>query len=236
MIGQKRPAKISKPPHIVNNGLLTQYFISQITHQENIPNSPSPHELGLTLQNNTFIRLWPSSVMFFQSIILTWYTIYSRLRLIESHRSEDILPRLNGNPINRKYFVLASMCESYSMSQNATCRKTRHVAKRDMSQNTTCRKTRHVAKRDMSQNTTCRKTRHVAKHDMSQNTTCRKTRHVAKHDMSQNATCRKTRHVAKHDMSQNATCRKARHVAKRDMSQNTTPQLMVESHNLCLIS
>ena len=30
------------------------------------------------------------------------------------HRTEDILPRLSGEPINRKYFVLASMCESYS--------------------------------------------------------------------------------------------------------------------------
>ena len=40
---------------------------------------------------------------------------YSRLRLIGSHRSEDILPRLKAeNPINRNYFVLASMCESYS--------------------------------------------------------------------------------------------------------------------------
>ena len=37
---------------------------------------------------------------------------YSRLRLIGSHRSEDILPRLR-DPINRKY-VLAYMNESYS--------------------------------------------------------------------------------------------------------------------------
>ena len=38
----------------------------------------------------------------------------NQLRLMGSLRSEDILPRQAENPINRKYFVLAFMCESYS--------------------------------------------------------------------------------------------------------------------------